>query len=452
MKRLILALSVIFFAVPTFAQTLTVRALPGGATLIVSQEPDAKNVVIEAFFRVGVADENTANESGLSALLTRTWASGGTNRSAGRIARDIGTFGTLGVFQAADYAELWTESGYAESEIAAQTLLQNVVAAPLFPAPAIEEAKKDVSQDRAIRADGLLQGALLRLRARVFALSPTGRDLLGGTENAAQLTATGLRRFYARTIGTDASRAVFVVAGRMNADEAERLIRSSLSAGDFAPWRNTASATKEKVTEEPEPPAPDSVPPGLRPVDTRRIAPTRLLLVGFIAPGMRQGATVAANLQVLDAVMGAGKDCRLFGLRDRVGEGDAPIGYDITSRLETGRDQSLFVAYVSGVEGATGAAQARIIGECRAASDGSRPIKEVELSRAKSLLIGKHRRERQRLSERASALGVAQVMGLGAAFEANYEERIGAVTLADVQGLAREMFDANAATVTTGSP
>ncbi|MBC8142495.1 MAG: insulinase family protein [Armatimonadetes bacterium] len=446
MKRFALVVWLLLLAIPVAAQTLFVRSLPGGATLLVSQEPDAKSVVIEAFFRVGVADENAAGESGLSALLTRTWASGGANRSASRIARDIGQFGTLGVFQTADYIELWTQSDYADSEIAAQTLLSNVVAAPVFPDSAVAEAKKEVTQDRTIRADALLGHALEKLRARVFALSPTGRDLLGDAENAGQLTVAGLRRFHARTVGSDASRAVFVVAGRMGADEAERLVRSALAAGDFAPFRSAETKKKETT------PALAVVPPGLRPLDLRRAAPTRLSLVGYAAPGTRTGATRTATLHVLDAVMGAGKDCRLFGLRDRLRDGETPIGYDITSRLEAGRDQSLWVAYVSGVEGTTETATARIIGECRAVSDGSRPITDAELTRAKSLLIGKHRRERQRLTERASALGVAQVMGLGAGFEANYAERIGAVTLADVQELAREMFAANAGSVTTGSP
>ena len=445
MNRFVFAVCVLFLALPASAQILSVRSLPGGATLVVSQERDAKSVVIEAFFRVGVADENAAGESGLSALLSRTFASGGANRSAGRIARDVGQFGTLGVYQTADYAELWTLSSYADSEIAAQTLLQNVVATPVFPASAVEAAKADTENDRTVRADGLFSDALQRLRARVFAFSPAGRDPLGDADNVATLTQNALRRFYARTVGADASRAVFVVAGSMSASEAERLIRSSLAAGDFAPWRNSAKTTTPKVA------APDVVPVGLRPFNTRRAAPTRLLLVGYAAPGTTEGADTAAAMQVLDAIMGAGKDCRLFALRDRLSGSDAAIGYDISSRLEPGREQSLWMAYVSGVAGKTDAATTRIQRECRAASDGSRPITPAELGRAKAFLIGKHRREHQRLSDRASALGTAQVMGLGAAFAADYEERIEAVTLLETQALAKRMFTANAVVVTTGS-
>ena len=432
----------VFCTAPVFAQTVAVRDLPGGATLIVSHDPTEKNVVIEALFRVGVADENAAGESGLAALLTRTWAGGGVSRSAGQIARDIERFGTLGVYQTGDYVELWTISGYAESGIAAQTLLANVVAAPTFPAATLAVARAEIGRERAVRGDGLLTDVLHRLRSRVFALSPAGRDPLGDPQNGMHLNSPALRKFYDRTVGADASRAVFVVAGNMDADEAERLIRSCLAAGDWAAWRDTGKPAK------PIAPASDAIPAGLRPLDTRRAAPSRLALVGYVVPGTTDGAKTAATLHVLDAVMGMGKDSRLFALRDKT---DAPIGYDITSRLDTGREQSLWIAYVSGVSGTAQSAQDKIIAVCRAVSDGSSPVTDAELLRAKALLIGKHRRDRQRLTDRASALGVAQVMGLGATFESEYEARINAVTVDAVQALARRVFGAHPATAATGS-
>lgn len=448
-SRIVLLLAAFLaFAVPCAAQTLTVRTLPGGATLIVSQEPDAETVVIEAFFRVGVADENAAGESGLTALLARTWAGGGgTNRLPRQIARDIGRFGSFGVHQSPDYLELWTISGYAESEIAAQTLLQNVVAAPLFLPASVESAKREMARDRIVRGDSLGEAAETVLRARVFALSPDGRDPLGDAQNTHSLTNVALRRFYDRTVGKDARRAVFVVAGRMGADEAERLVKSCLAAGDWAALRENGDAEAKA-----KPAVADTVPANLKPFDTRRPSPTRLSVTGYIAPGTTEGADLYAMLCVLDAVMGGGKDCRLFALRDRVLESEPAIGYDISSRIHWGREQSLWTVTVSGVNGSAKTATDRVIAACRAAGlGGSSPVTADELVRAKAWLIGKHRQNRQRLADRASALGAAQVMGIGASFEADYEARIGAVTLDDVQSLSGRVFGANAATVTTGS-
>ncbi len=448
MKRF-LAFAALFLILASTAgaQSTTVRELPGGATLIVSREPDESNVVIEAFFRVGVADENASGENGLSALLARTWAGGGANRSAWLLSRDIGKFGALAVWNTGDYIELWTISGTAERVIAAQTLLQNIVAAPLFAPGVIENAKREIERERSVRTDGLLSEAVHRLRGRVFVASSAGRDPLSDPDSLAKATPANLRRFYARTVGADAGRAVFVVAGNIQADDAETLIRSALAAGDWQGLLNTGKA----IGKQPELPT-DAIPEGLKPLDLRRAAPSRYSLIGFVAPGTIEGAKTTATLHVLDAVVGGGKACRLFALRDHPGGDTPPIGYDITSRIEAGRNQSLWVASVSGVIPPSPVAQDAVVATLRAFANGNTPVTEEELSRAKSFLKGKHRRERQRLTDRASALGYAQVMGLGAAFESDYDAQIDAITAADVNALAKRVFAANAACAMTGTP
>ncbi|MBC8136441.1 MAG: insulinase family protein [Fibrella sp.] len=431
----------------TYGQTVTVRELPGGATLIVSREPEETNVVIEAFFRVGVADENAAGENGLSALLARTWAGGAGSRSAWLLARDIGKFGALGVWSTGDYIELWTLSGAAEREIAAQTLLLNIVSTPLFLPGVVENAKRDVERERSVRTDGLLSEAIARLRGRIFVASPTGRDPLSDPASLSGATPANLRRFYAKTVGADARRAVFVVAGNIEADDAERMIRSALAAGDWQAWRDSGKAAKPMILPIV---ATDAIPEGLKPLDLRRAAPSRLALVGFVAPGTTEGVQTAATLHVLDAVLGGGKDCRLFALRDRSGD-DTPIAYDIVSRIEAGREQSLWIASVSGTIPPSQLAQKTVVATLTALADGSRPVTDDELARAKIFLKGRHRRERQRLTDRASALGYAQVMGLGATFESDYDAQIDAITVAQVNALAKRIFSTNAAYAVTGS-
>lgn len=447
MKRFLAALATLgTLASVATAQTLTMRPLPGGATLIVSQESKNPNIVIEAFFRVGVADENAVGESGMSALLARTWAGGGTGRSGWLLARDIGRFGSLGIWSTGDYIELWTLSNAADREDAAQALLLNIVSTPLFLPVTVENAKRDIERERFQRTDGLLTDALSRLRGRVFVASPAGRDPLGDETSIENAKSVALRRFYLQTVGSDASRAVFVVVGNLDPDEAERLIRSSLAAGDWQPWHNTGKMAK---------PAPvsskDAIPEGLKPLELRRAAPNRLALVSYIAPGTTEGAKTNAALQVLDAVLGGGKDCRLFALRDHPGGGKLPIGYDIRSQIDAGREQSLWVAYVLGTAQPSNTTQETLNEVLHTLANGSHPVTDDELLRAKAFLKGKHRRERQRLSERASALGYAQVMGLGATFEAEYDTQIDSVTLVEVNTLAKRIFTANAANAATGT-
>jgi predicted Zn-dependent peptidase len=70
----------------------------------------------------------------------------------------------------------------------------------------------------------------------------------------------------------------------------------------------------------------------------------------------------------------------------------------------------------------------------------TRPPDAAELARAKAYVTGRHAVRRQRLQERAFALGWSEVMGLGADFEATFDARIAAVTAADVGRLAAAVF------------
>lgn len=424
-----------------------IRKLSGGATLVVAREPNAPQVVIEAFFRVGVADENSVGESGLSALLARAWTAAGANRTPTQLARDIGRFGGLGVWATGEYIELWTVSTLDDAPDAARTLLMNLVAAPSFPAEAVEEAKQITERDRVLRQDVPLTEAYTALRQRIFVDSPFGRDAFGDASGIQTATPERLRRFYAKTVGIDAERAVFVVAGDVDADEAEQMVMSSLGAGD---WLALHAQKPPRLSRRPSEPI-DSIPANLKTLDINRSAPARNVLLGFVAPGTIEGGSTWATMQILDAVMGGGKDCRLFALRDRTVDESSPIGYDTRTRLEAGRVQSLWTAYVTGTVRDSSSVRDAILAQTKAISDDTHPITQDELTRAQTLLKSRHLRERQRLSERASALGLAELSGLGAIFESDYDAKLDAVTLDSLNALAKRVFSANAATVVTGT-
>jgi predicted Zn-dependent peptidase len=62
------------------------------------------------------------------------------------------------------------------------------------------------------------------------------------------------------------------------------------------------------------------------------------------------------------------------------------------------------------------------------------------LERAKTYLKARRRQGHQRLKERAFAVGWAESMGLGADFHAKFEALVDAVSLDDVNRLARRVF------------
>lgn len=422
--------------------------LDNGARLIVLHEPDAPFVAIDVFFRVGLADEG--GNGGILSLLTRAWVTAAQGRNEVQLGGDIGRLGgNVGAWFDGDWTEIWAvsaadETAYQES---AATLLWNLVGRPAFSEEAVEAARQELLRAIETERDDPLRHALDRLRARAWDRVPYARSRLGSEEAVRSLTTAQVRKFYADYFRPD--RAVIVVAGRLTPAAARRLVESNLKAGGW----------EEKRLSPPEPTVmPEAIPPNFRDRAISRRAPATILLAGFLTPGvLSNGGLDYPALLVLDALLGGGKGARLYrALRDT-----RPLGYEVRTMLQAGRHQGLLTGYViaSGTgEGSDPAAvRARIRTELLAemqalgkpVAEGGRPATETELSRARAFLKGRHAAERQRLKDRAFGAGWAEVMGLGADFDARFDARMDAVTAEEVARLARAVLGGNPVVVYT---
>jgi zinc protease len=429
-----------------------VTTLTNGARCVALYEPGAPLMALGGVFSAGVADE-IAGEGGLTSLLARSWLSSTEDRTVGLLAYDVSAIGgdlaTLATGDRVEISAICRGEGAAVTA-AAQTLFLSYVAAPAFDDDAVRRAQAEQLRDIELSRDDAVSETLAALRRRVWQGAPPGRDPLGEPAAVRAATPETVRRHYARLF-QQPERAVFVVAGNIRPADAFRLVESNLNAGGW-PDRLRTDGGKPLPPRRPAPHEWQSIPPDLRDGDTGRRVPAPILAVGFLAPGTAGKPSSAADhaaLLVLDALAAGGKGSRLFALRDRPAAGVPPIGYDVRSLIEPGRAQTLWAAYVLGCARPFAEVKTALLATLRSLADGTRPATDAELARAKAYLKGRHLRERARIRDRAFGAAVAEVRGLGAAFDAAFDARIDAVTPADVSRLARTVFGGNCAVVHT---
>ena len=416
-----------------------VSTLPDGARLIVLPEPGETRIVIDVFFRVGQSDEG--RYPGINSLIARAWTGGSDNRSAALIEGDIARHGTgVGTSAQSDYTEIWGISAPDRESFSrsAQSLLTNFVGAPLFAREAVEAARADQLGAIQLRRDNLLEPILDGLSARAFGESPYGNPVMGTPETVATIPWQQVGNYYRKHFRPD--RAVIVVAGPVTAEEARKRVIGSIGAGGWDDEQAKASRDVPAIA--------TPIPAGMRVGIVPRRAPAIGVAAGYLAPGTgwAQGRTDYAALVVLDAVLGGGKASRLFGLRDRIPPDGKPIGYEIRSELFPRRTQSLWAVYVLG-DRPPEEVRTNLQATFEALATGADPVRPDELVHAKTYLKARHAEGRQRIKERAAGAGWAEVMGLSADFDTAYDERIDAVTTADVNRMARTVLGGNPAVV-----
>ncbi|MES2461908.1 MAG: pitrilysin family protein [Armatimonadota bacterium] len=441
LARVLLTFLTLCLTQPGMTATPEITLLGNGAKLVTLYDPTSPVVVINVFFRVGMGDE--VQKPGMTALITRAWFSDGRYRSANQLRRDISTFGSgVGSSFEGSFAEIWSvsESSQSAVEQSAQTLLLNLVASPGFSPEAVTAAKDEQLRAMALTEGNPLTATLNRLRGRVWFESPQGRPLLGTAESVSTITPKEVQAYYTRFFRP--ARAVIVIAGNITSSRARRLVEQNLNA---AGWSETGRPDAPETL-----PAPERVPPTLRDVTLGRTDPASVFAIGYLAPGTQANSRSDwATLLVLDTVLGGGKASRLFRLRDEADPPEEPVGYEIRTQLFPSRSQSLWAAYVIG-NNPTATTRARVLATLSALGTGKEPVTEKELARAKAYLKGKQALARQQWKDQSHALGRAEMMGLGAEFETDYDSLIDAVEAEDVTRLARQIFgDASGAVVST---
>ena len=366
----------------------------------------------------GGAAHDPRELNGLSSILAGTLDEGTKSRSAIQIAQELQSLGaTLGA-GAGEEATTVSASGLSANAGKLLQLLADVARRPTFPDDEVSLAKMNSLQ--ALKAAKAQPGyqASIAFDAAVFGNHPYGT---GEVTEASLMAVTPqvLRELHARRFRPD--RALLVVTGRVDSAAILPLVKDS-----FGDW-SAAGAAEAEV-----PAAPTGATPA-RVFVPRDNSVQSTIRVG--RPAFAATDPVLPKADVAESILGGSFGGRLFqNLRE-----DKGYTYGAYAGFGAERHGGYFQADADVRNEVTGAAIAEIDRELQRMID--EPVGAAELGRAQRYLAGIYLYRNQLRGAVAGTLAGLWIDGRAPEELGQYTERIKAVTVADVQDVARRYFN-----------
>jgi zinc protease len=409
----------------TAATQPTRQQLPGGLTVVVRENRATPVAAASLFVRMGSRWE-TEDDAGTAHLLQQVLLKGTERRSALEIAETAETLGG-GIAASADldYSEI-RATALGRNWRAMLELIADVALRPTLPAAELDGERRATLTALRSRQDQPFSLAMDTLMSRVYGDHPYGRPILGRAAALERIDRARLaahhQRFYR------APRMILAVSGDVDARqvmaEAARLFAGAPTGPAEAEPTLPAAATRSDRTVIVKPAAQAQV------------------LAGFLAPPISHADYAA--VKVLATALGGGMAGRLFTeVRDKQG-----LAYSTGGAYPSRQGPGVLFTQLGTAPANQTRAEAAMIGELeRVRRD---PLSPTELARAKGYLLGQFALDRRTNARLAWYDAFFEALGVGPGFAERYERAVEAVTVEDVQRVARAYL--SAPTVVTLGP
>jgi zinc protease len=390
------------------------QVLKSGAAVFFRQSNATPVLSAKAGFLGGLRIES-ANQTGLTELLSRVWTSGTKTLTEAQISERIENMaGGLSAFGGRNSAGLSLQT-LAPFEAEALELFDDVVTEPVISAEAVEREKTVMMERIRSRDDNPSQIVSQMFSAAMFKGHPYERDLYGTRESVTALTTESVYGHLKHM--ANARNLWVVVTGAINKDrwishletatthlpKGKPLANSFVHHGPRSDMREFRSLAREQTH----------------------------IILGY--KGLTLSDPRRYTLQIIQAVL-AGQGGRLFlELRDK-----ASLAYSVAPMRMEGVDTGYFGAYI-GCSPEKGKKAIEMMNvEFKKLVDTK--ISDLELDRAKRYLIGRHDIDLQRNSAICASVLFNEIYGIDSAEIFRYADHLRDVSSADVQKLAKEIL------------
>jgi zinc protease len=416
----------------TASSDVTRTTLQNGMRIVVKREPETPLVAVDVVVKVGSGQEGPTT-AGIGSFVARTLLASTTSRSVETIQDEISDLGgNVSVTRQPDWTEI---SGLTVPDKFPDmvSLITDVIKNATFDPDTVEDKRKDILNDIDTGTASVFDESYNNLRAGLF--SGTGYDLpaLGTPRSIVRIPRTQLLRYYYEYFIP--KNMVFVVVGNVDPRDAIAAVTSGMA--DYDPFlrgsrRRTPDQTPLPILTS-DVPAVHTVIPDLAEV---------CVMLGYRAPSM--SSPDYASLQVLNALLGGMKTSRMFTeLREKQG-----LAYELGSFYSPQMYSGDLTAFVFAAPAHIDPATKKSVGTIAMIRDQmltqveamkTAPPSAVDLARAKHYLIGTYKIKHERVEDRASLIGVAELTAAeGADLDENYADYINAVTADDVVRVAKK--------------
>jgi zinc protease len=426
LASLTLALTVLAAAPPARADDVRSSRLDNGLTVIVRENPVAPVVAIALLVRMGSRWERPDN-AGISNFTHAVMVKGTTKRGGAEIAETVaGLGGKISAAGDVDY------SGIQATALARfwRPLLEMTAELALQPKLAAEEVDRErdwLLSRLQRRRDNAPSRAFDEFYARVYGAHPYALPSLGTPEALRRIDHAAIVAWYRAFYRPE--RMTLAVSGQVSSSE---VIAETRRLFGVAPGAAL-------------PPDPTLAPPKSSAARVAIDAPAQQtqILVGGLAPSLDHPDY--APVKVLSTILGGGMAGRLFvELRDR-----SALAYTATSYYDPVREPGVLVLYLGTAPASGAQAEQALLREVQKIRD--TPVSAEELARAKGYLLGRYAMDRRTNERLAWYLAFYEVEGVGRSYPERFRRAVEAVTVADVQRVARTYL-ATPTTVVLGPP
>lgn len=404
---------------------IAVETLPSGLRLLTESMPHVRSVTVGVWLTRGSRHESDA-ESGVAHFVEHMLFKGTTSRSARAIAQTIDSIGgQLDAFTAKEHASYYVKVLDQHLPLALDLLSDMVMHPALTPSDVAREQSVILEEIKMVEdaPDDLVHELFTQ---QFWSRHPLGRPILGTPETVESFDSGKIRRYFESTYL--ASNLVIAAAGHIDHGELRDLV-----------GRAFADLPTASVRESAEPP---EVFAGLV-IRQKDIEQSHICLG---TPAYPQTHADRHALYVLNTILGGSMSSRLF---QHIRE-DRGLAYAVYSNLTTYSDAGVFSVYAGCATEKVGEVIDLTLVELRALRD--TPVADDELRRAKDHLKGSLMLSLESTSSRMSQLA-RQEMYFGRHFSMDeILAAIEAVSIEDIQRIARDLFRDGATTATIVGP
>ena len=397
------------------------EVLNNGLRLITESMPHVRSVTIGVWLTRGSRDESD-ERSGIAHFVEHMLFKGTDTRSAEDIAQSIDSIGgQLDAFTAKEYASYYIKVLDEHLPLAVD-LLSDIVLRPAFVPEEIEREKKVILEEIKMVEDTPDDLVHELFTEHFWEGHPLGRPILGSRETVEALTPDALRRYFAGAyVG---SNIIISAAGNIDHAQVRDLVERAFGM---------VSATGEPL---------NGTPPGVVPQvisRTKDLEQSHICLGTTCYPQKHDDRYVS---YILNTVLGGSMSSRLFqNVREKRG-----LAYSVFSGISAYRDAGNLTIYAGCANDVVEEVVDLCVAELRALKHEA--VAETEIRRAKDHLKGSLMLSLENTASRMSHLARQEIY-----FERHFglDETLAgveAVTAADVQRVANELFTGQVAAAT----
>lgn len=393
---------------------MEVTELNTGLRVASEHIPHVQTVTIGFWVRCGTFAESP-EETGLSHFLEHMFFKGTESRSARDIVEafdDVG--GELNAYTAKEYTCYFAKVMDEHLPLAVE-VLSDMLSRPLFSEADLEREKQIVLEEISLYEDAPDEIIHDKLAGTIWPHHPLGRPILGSRESITGITVETCRQFYAKHYSPE--NIVVAACGHVSHDELVRLVEAHFHLESQGVCVSDTACTL---------PYSERVSIMERPIEQLH------LCLGF--PGVAWSDKDIYPMNIMNNIFGAGMSSRIFqGIREELG-----LAYSIYSYSASFVSAGYFAVY-AGLSARNTATLLRTIGRELLAMKNT-PVSQAEINRARQQVKGALVMGLESTANRMSRMGkglllIGRVQGTGEILD-----RIGAVTLEDVQSLATRVF------------